>query len=80
MFDAKIDFTRKDRLVLDAYETPMPEGSTYAGIASREKVRILFTHAALNGTEEFAADIVNVHLEDLSSEIRYILRGLYFGL
>ena len=43
VFDVKMDFTRKARWVLDGHKTPDPVGSTYAGVVSRESVRIAFT-------------------------------------
>ena len=49
IWDLKMDFTRKARWVLDGHRTPDPIGSTYAGVVSRESVRIAFTYAALNG-------------------------------
>ena len=45
VFDVKMDFTRKARWVLDYHKTPDPIGSTYAGVVSRESVRIAFTYA-----------------------------------
>ena len=39
IFDVKMDFTRKARWVLDGHKCSDPEGSTYAGVASRENVR-----------------------------------------
>lgn len=38
IFDVKMDFTRKSRWVLDGHKTPSVEGSTYAGVVSREIV------------------------------------------
>jgi hypothetical protein len=35
--------------LLDGHKLPTPEGSTYAGVDSRESVRIALTYAALNG-------------------------------
>jgi hypothetical protein len=49
--------------VLDGHKLPTPEGSTYAGVVSRESVRIALTYAALNGLELCAADIKNAHLQ-----------------
>ena len=43
-----MDFTRKARWVLDGHKSPDPVGSKYAGVVSRESVRIAFTYAALN--------------------------------
>jgi hypothetical protein len=57
VWDLKMDFTRKARWVLDGHKTPSPVTSTYAGVVSRDSVRIAFTYAALNGVDICAADI-----------------------
>jgi hypothetical protein len=80
IFDVKMDFTRKARWVLDGHRTPDPEGSTYAGVVSRESVRIALTYAALNGIDVMAADIQNAYLQAPSSQKHYIICGLEFGL
>ena len=43
IWSVKMDFTRKARWVLDGHKTPDPVGSKYAGVVSRESVRIAFT-------------------------------------
>ena len=48
IWSVKMDFTRTARWVLDGHKTPDPVGSKYAGVVSRESVRIAFTYAALN--------------------------------
>ena len=81
IFDVKMDFTRKARWVLDGHKTPDPIGiSTYAGVVSRESVRIAFTYAALNGLDVFAADIRNAYLQAPSSQKDYVICGIEFGL
>ena len=80
VFDVKMDFTRKARWVLDGHKTPDPQGSTYAGVVSRESVRIAFTYAALNGLDIFAGDIQNAYLQAPSSQKDYIVCGPEFGL
>ena len=77
MFDVKI--TRKARWVLDGHKTPKPTGSTYAGVVSRESVRIAFTYAALNGLDVCAADIRNAYLQAPSSQKDYVICGPEFG-
>jgi hypothetical protein len=67
IWDLKMDFTRKARWVLDGYKLPTPEGSKYAGVVSKESVRIALTYAALNGLEVCAADIRNAYLQAPSS-------------
>ena len=80
IFDVKMDFTRKARWVLDGHKTPSVEGSTYAGVVSRESVRIALTYASLNGLQVFAADIQNAYLQAPSSQKDYIICGSEFGL
>lgn len=48
IFDVKMDFTRKARIVADGHKMPEPNISPYAGVVSRDTVRIAFTYAALN--------------------------------
>ena len=57
-----------------------PIGSTYAGVVSRESVRIAFTYAALNNIDVFAADVRNAYLQAPSSQKDYIICGPEFGL
>ena len=80
IFDVKMDMTRKARWVLDGHKTPSPEVSTYAGVVSRESVRIALTYAALNGLDVTAADIRNAYLQAPSSRKDYILCGPEFGI
>ena len=80
VWDCKMDFTRKARWVLDGHKTPDPLISTYAGVVSRESVRIAFTYAALNGLDVCAADIQNAYLQAPSSAKDYIICGPEFGL
>lgn len=80
VWDVKMDFTRKARWVLDGHKCPDPEGSTYAGVVSRESVRIALTYAALNDLDVFAADIRNAYLQAPSSCKDYIICGPEFGL
>jgi hypothetical protein len=80
IWDLKMDFTRKARWVLDGHLTPNPVGSTYAGVVSRESVRIAFAYAALNGVDICAADIRNAYLQAPSSCKDYIICGPEFGV
>ena len=43
IFDVKTDFTRKARFVVNGSRTRDPDQSTYAGVVSRETVRIALT-------------------------------------
>ena len=80
VWDLKMDFTRKARWVLDGHKTANPVGSTFAGVVSRESVRIAFTYAALNGLDVCAADIQNAYLQAPSSQKDFIVCGPEFGL
>ena len=79
IFDVKMDFTRKARLVFGGHKTVDPEGSTYAGVVSRESVRIAFTYAALMGLDVMAADIQNAYLSAPCSQKYYTICGPEFG-
>ena len=79
-WDVKMDFTRKARWVLDGHKQADPEGSTYAGVVSKESVRIALTYAALNGLNVCAADIRNAYLQAPSSNKDFIICGPEFGL
>ena len=80
VFDVKMDFTRKARWVKDDHCTPDPTTSAYAGVVSRESVRVALTYAALMNLEVMAADIQNAYLQAPSSEKDYIICGPEFGL
>ena len=75
IFDVKMDFTRKARFVADGHRVADPVHSTYAGVVSRESVRIAFTYAALLGLDVLAGDIQNAYLQALSSEKLYTIAG-----
>ena len=75
-----MDFTRKARWVLNGHLTPDPEGSTYAGVVSRESIIILLTYVTLNGLDICAADILNAYLQAPSSQKDYIVCGPELGL
>ena len=75
-----MDFTRKARWVKHGHLTRDPDNSTYAGVVSRESVRIAFTYAAMNDLPICACDIRNAYLQAPSSEKHYIICGSEFGL
>ena len=60
--------------------SPNSQPNWYAGVVSRESVRIAFTYAALNGVDVFAVDIRNTYLQAPSSQKDYIICGPEFGL
>ena len=82
VWDVKMDFTRKAiwlftrkaRWVKDGHRTKIdPNTSGYAGVVSRESVRIALTYAALKGLDVMAADTQNAYLQAPSSEKSIIL-------
>ena len=74
-----MDFTRKARLVFGGHKTSDPVGSTYAGVVSRESVRIAFTYAVLMGLDVMTADIQNAYLSAPCSQKYYTVCGPEFG-
>ena len=80
VFDVRMTLERKARWVKDGHKTPEPTWSTFAGVVSRESVRIALTYAALNDLAVFGADIQNAYLQAPSSEKHYIICGEEFGL
>ena len=82
VWDVKLTGERKARYVLDGHKTPDAEShiSTFAGVVSRESVRIALTYAALNDLDVCAADIRNAYLQAPSSQKDYIICGPEFGL
>ena len=80
VFDVKMDFTRKARWVKDGHRTADLNRSTYAGVVSRETVRIAMLYSAMNNVPIVAGDILNAYLQAPSSEKHYIICGTEFGL
>jgi hypothetical protein len=80
VFDVRMTLERKARWVKDGHKTPDPAWSTYAGVVSRETVRIALTYAALNDLPVCGADIQNAYLQAPSSEKHYVICGEEFGL
>ena len=80
VFDVKMTGERKARLVKDGHRTPDPETSSYAGVVSRESVRIALTYASLMNIPVCAADIRNAYLSAKSSEEDFVICGKEFGL
>ena len=80
VFDVRMTLERKARWVKDGHRTPEPSYSTYAGVVSRESVRIGMTYAALNNLDICGADIQNAYLQAPTTEKHYIICGQEFGL
>ena len=79
IFDVKMDFTRKVRLVAGGHVTDPPTSITYSSVVSRESVRIAFLVAALNDLEVLSADIGNAYLNAPTREKVYTTAGKEFG-
>ena len=79
IFDVKMDGTFKARFVAAGCKTSDPEGSTYAGVVSRETVRLAFLYAALNNLKVSSADILNAYLTAPTSQKLWTRCGPEFG-
>ena len=79
IFDVKMDFTRKARLVTRGHVTDPPTSMTYSSVVSRESVRIAFLIAALNDLDILAADIGNAYLNAATKERVWTTAGKEFG-
>ena len=75
IYDIKMDFTRKARLVTKGCRTPDPVNSTYTGIAFRESVWIILTYAALDDLDVYTADVQNKYLQALCSKKHFTVMG-----
>ena len=80
IFDVKMDFTRKAHWVEDGHKTPNSTTSIFAGVLSRDSIRIALTHAALLGLPVIGANIRNAYLQAPSSEKHFIICGQEFGI
>ena len=79
VFDVKMDFTRKARLVAGGHMTDTPSSLTYSSVVSRDSVRIALLVAALNDLEILSADIGNAYLNAPTREKVYAIAGPEFG-
>jgi hypothetical protein len=80
VFDVKMDFTRKAHWVKDGHKTPDSLTSSFAGVVSRNSIRISLTHAALLGLPVLGTNIRNAYLQAPSSEKHFFICGLEFGI
>ncbi|MGH3054508.1 MAG: reverse transcriptase domain-containing protein, partial [Gaiellaceae bacterium] len=79
VFDIKMDFTRKSRLVAGGHLTDPPLVMTYSSVVSRESVRIAMLLASVNACELVMLDIGNAYLNAPTSEKVYAYAGPEFG-
>ena len=80
IWSVKMDFTKKARRVLDGHKTLDPVGSKYAGVVSRESVRIAFIYAALNDLDVCMAVISNAYVQSPTSQKHCIICGPEFRM
>ena len=80
LLNFRMTLERKARWVKDGHKTPIPEWSTFAGVVSRESVRISFTDSALNDFPVCAAEIQNAYFQAPASEKHYVICGPDFSL
>jgi hypothetical protein len=79
IFDIKMEFTRKARLVAGGHLKDPPFCLTYSSAVSRESVGIAFFIAAINGYDVISADVQNVYVQASSLEKYYAISGDEFG-
>ena len=73
-----MDVTRKDRWIKDGHKTIDPLGTNYAGVVSRDIVRIVFTLTAMDGLDICATNIQNAYIQTPTSEKHYMICGPEF--
>ena len=79
VFDIKMDFTRKARLVAGGHVADPPKSMTYSSVVLRDSIRIVFLVAALNDLDVLAADPRNAYLNAKTKEKVYTTIGEEFG-
>ncbi len=57
-----MDFTRKARWVKDSYKDPDSTTSSFAGVVSRESIKLILTYAGLLRLPVIGGDIKNAYL------------------
>ena len=76
IFDVKMDFTQKARWVKDGHRTPDPETSKYAGVVSRESIRILLAEGVgLNPDSRAEAQQISMILLLIVGGRRFLFLG-----
>jgi hypothetical protein len=79
IFDVKMDFTRKARLVAGGHMTDTPASLTYSSVVSRDSVRLGLLLAALNDLDVLSCDIGNAYLNAPCREKVWCIAGAEFG-
>ena len=81
IFDIKMDFTKKARLVTGGHRTVPPTSTmTYSSVVSRrESVRIAFLIAALNNLDVIMSEVGKAYLNTKTTEKVYGIAVVEFG-
>ncbi len=79
IFDVKMDFTRKTRLVAGGHVTEPPSVLTYASVVTRESVQIALLIPALNDMSVVGADISNAYLKAPTMGKEWTILGAEWG-
>jgi hypothetical protein len=79
IFDIKMDFTRKTRLVAGGNLTDPPPCLNYSSVVARESVPIAFLIPAVNGYDIIAAGVQNAYVQATSVEKYFAIAGDEFG-
>ena len=70
-----MNFTRRDRWVIDEHRTQDTKESNYADVVSIEIARIALTYASLNDVDVTTDYIHNAYLQTPSYEKHYVICG-----
>ena len=73
------DFRRKVRFVAGGHMTKAPTAMTYAGVVSRETIRIALTLTALNDREVKCGDVLNAYITAQVTKKIWTTLGPEFG-
>ena len=79
VFNVKMDFMWKARLVAGGHVTNPPKMLTYSSVMSWESICIAFLTAALLDLDMMMTDIGNAYLNVQTSEKVYTITGDEFG-
>jgi hypothetical protein len=79
IFDLKMDFSRKFRMVANGAMTEAPASLTYSSVVSRDSVRLAFLIAELNDLDIMAYDVGNAYLNAPCREKIWFKAGAEHG-
>ena len=74
-----VNFTRKSFFIADGHSTDLPGSIDNSSGVSRDIMRIVFIHSALNNIDVIAANIGNAYLNASCSEEIWTKDGPKFG-